>query len=731
MKKLLHIFFCCFLSLMTLSATATENLFINVSTENTSLVLGVANDSKVYIHHYGAPVGCVEQFAGYQTGRRVDYSTDDLAYPTRGGRYYNQPALAVCYADGDCNTELTYVSHQVNQTASLVTTEIQLKDKKTSLEVTLIYDAYQKEDIIQARTLIKNGGKKRVYLDAYASSVITLPAGKHLLTHFHGSWGREMQVAREVLTPGVKTIQNRMGIRTTHTENPSFLLSLNTDMWSETQGEVVAGALAWSGNYKLDFQIDETGKLTIISGINPEAARYPLDKGDVFETPNMIWTWSGEGAGRASRNLHDWARNYQCYSKASVVPTLLNSWEGAYFDFTTQTLIDMIDDAADMGLGMFVLDDGWFGTGEFARNDARHGLGDWELNVEKLPEGIDYIAKHAHKRGIKFGIWIEPEMVNKKSRLAQTHPHWIVQSKDRELTTTRGQWVLDLTNPEVQDFVFGVFDRTMQLSENIDYIKWDCNRHVESFGSTYLKDQERFYVDYIQGLYKVMRRIRAKYPDVIIQSCSSGGGRVDYGALAYFDEVWTSDNTEALSRVFIQYGTNLIYPACVTGSHVSAAPSHQTNNITPLKFRFDIAAAGRLGMELQPKHLTEEEKVFARKAIASYEEYRDLVFTGDLYRLCSPHDGNHYALMYVSKDKTRAVVMAYCIRFQARTLKPLFRLQGLDPNKKYSIKELNTDEPSFWGDGKVFDGKYLINHGINPFLLKLYSSAIFMIEESK
>ena len=730
MKKIIAAF-SCLLMVLGLSANQVEPLFLNIATENSSLVLGVGQDEKLYIQHYGAPVGCEKQFAGYQTGRRVDYGTDDFAYPARGGRYYNQPALAVCYADGDCNTELTYVSHTITQSPSVVKTEILLRDVKTLLEVTLIYEAYQKEDVIVSHSVIKNGGKKRVYLDSYASSSMAFPAGKHLLTHFYGSGAREMQVAREILTPGVKTIQNRMGIRTTHTENPSFLLSLHSDSWSETQGEVVAGALAWSGNYKLDFQMDESQKLVVIAGINPEAARYPLDKGAEFETPNMIWTWSGEGAGRASRNLHDWSRRYQCYSQAEVVPTLLNSWEGAYFDFTTRTLTDMIDDAADMGLEMFVLDDGWFASGEFARNDSRHGLGDWEVNAEKLPEGIDYIADYAHQKGLKFGIWIEPEMVNKASRLAQEHPEWIVQSKDRELTTTRGQWVLDLTNPQVQDFVFGVFDRTMQLSDHIDYIKWDCNRHVESFGSTYLKDQERFYVDYTQALYKIMRRIRAKYPEVIIQSCSSGGGRVDYGALAYFDEVWTSDNTEALSRVFIQYGTNLIYPACVTGSHVSAVPSHQTGNMTPLKFRFDIAAAGRIGMELQPKDLTAEEKVFARQAISSYKTYRDLVFSGDLYRLCSPYDGNHYAIMYALKDKSRAVVMAYCIRYQARTLKPYFRLQGLDPDKEYKIYELNTENSSFWGNGKVFSGKYLMNHGINPALLKLYDSAIFMIEENK
>ena len=537
-----------------------------------------------------------------------------------------------------------------------------------------------------------------------------------------------MQTEHEQLTHGTKIIDNKMGVRTTHTENPSFMLSLDTEDFDENHGEVIAGALVWSGNYKMSFQIDEFDRLNIISGINPHACAYPLKKGESFITPDMIWTYSCAGAGQASRNLHDWARKYDLYSHGRMAPTLLNSWEGAYFDFTTPVLTGMIDDAAAMGLEMFVLDDGWFGT-DYPRNSSRQGLGDWQLNTKKIPEGIEYLADYAHKKGLKFGIWIEPEMVNPKSNLAKKHPEWIVKSPGREATTTRNQWLLDLCNPEVQDFVFNVFDETMQLAvKKIDYIKWDCNRHVESFGSSFLREQSKFYVDYIQGLYSVLKRLRAKYPDVIVQSCSSGGGRVDYGALNYFDEVWTSDNTEGLSRVFIQYGTNMIYPACTTGSHVSDVPNHQTNNVTPLKFRFDIASAGRLGMELQPKKMSDDDRAYAQRAIASYKRFRDLVEQGDLYRLVSPYDGDHYALMYVSKDKTRAVVFAYCIRYQGRARKPLIRLYGLDKDKSYSITELNTDTPSFWGDGQTFSGQWLVNQGINPQLVKIYDSGIWYLE---
>lgn len=708
---------------------AAAQQFISIETKNTSIVLATAPDNTLNLMHYGAKVGSANQYKGFATYRRSDYATDPMAYPTRGGRYFNEPALAVSYEGTERNTELRYVSHTSRQLPGATLTEVVLKDEKTALEVKLCYTAYEKEDVILCHSEITNQGSKDICLENYASSAIDIKANKYLLTHFYGAWAREMQVESELLTHGTKVIESKKGVRTTHTENPSFMISLNTNNFDENHGEVIAGALAWSGNYKLSFQIDETNRLSILTGINPYSSTYTLKKGATFCTPDMIWTFSLEGAGQASRNLHDWARQYSIYSKGKMAPTLLNSWEGAYFDFTTPTLTGMIDDAAQMGLEMFVLDDGWFGV-DYPRNSSKQGLGDWQLNTKKIPEGIEYLADYAHQKGLKFGIWIEPEMVNPKSNLAKKHPDWVVQSENHEKTTMRNQWLLDLSNPKVQDFVYSIFDETMKLAEGkIDYIKWDCNRHVENFGSTFLKDQEMFFVNYMEGFYNVMRRLRQKYPNTIVQSCASGGGRVDYGALRFFDEVWTSDNTEALSRVFIQYGTNMIYPACTTGSHVSAVPNHQTNNVTPLKFRFDIASAGRLGMELQPKKMTDEERDFAKKAIASYKSFRDIVEHGDLYRLASPYEGGHYALMYVSKDKKRAVVFGYCIKYQGRTQTPLFRLYGLDENKSYKITELNTTTPLYWGNGHTFSGLWLKNEGINPQLVKLYDSGIWLLEQ--
>ncbi len=713
----------------TVAIPQVEKQVIAVETENSSLVLLVHENGRLETTHYGARIAQPAQFLKWRV-KTDDYNGQrGNTFPVTGGRYVGEPALHVKYADGSHNTELYYTGHAVSQKDGCVTTVIDLKDYVTGLQVKLVYDAYQKEDVIAQHTEILNGGKKPVELLSYASASLYVDADEYLLTHCHGTWASEMQPESELLGHDLKVIESRRGTQNTQGNNPSFLLSLNTKELSETEGEVIAGALAWSGNFRLSFEQDDAHRLNIIGGISPFASAYPLAAGARFETPEMIFTWADNGAGGASRNLHRWARKGGVYGGGEVNPTLLNSWEGAYFNFTTETLLRMMDDAAGMGLEMFVLDDGWFGN-NYPRNNDDAGLGDWEVNVKKLPEGIDYLAQYAHGKGLKFGIWIEPEMVNPASDLAHAHPEWVIQSPGREIYQGRHQWVLDLTNPAVQDFVFGIFDRTMRLAPNIDYIKWDCNRVVQSFGSPYLgAQQDRFYVEYTQGLYNVMRRIRENYPEVIIQCCSSGGGRVDYGALRYCNEVWTSDNTDAVSRVNIQYATSFIYPACIMAAHVSAVPNHQTRAVTPLKFRFDMACTGRLGMELQPKQLTPEERALADRCIGSYKKYRDLIFKGDLYRLVSPLDGHYYALMYVSEDRSRAVVFTYALQYEARTVGgKTIRLQGLDPSRRYKVTEQNVDKSCWWGDGGAFGGDFLMGGGFNPVLKTRYSSAIFLLE---
>ena len=713
---------------LSLQALAADYHYISVNTAGSSIIMVGKVGGPLNYRHYGPSVSNPADFTNYSAYADSHSAGDIPMYPTAGGKFVFEPALAVTYPDGGLNTELVYQSwEQKTLGPDVVRTTVHLSDSRQPLLVDLVFDAYWAEDVIIMHSEISNQGKKSVVLRNYYSASIPLWSPKYTLTHFNGAWANENRIETERLTHGTKVVECRDGVRTTQRSNPSFLLSLDSDTLDETHGEVIAGALRWSGNYKISFHMDEAGRLYILSGIHPTGAEYTLAGDSTFVTPEMVFTYSTAGAGQASRNLHDWARNYGMYDATMHCPMLLNSWEGAYFDFNTKTLTDMIDDAAAMGLEMFVLDDGWFGNGEFARNNDKAGLGDWELNTAKIPEGIGYLADYAHSKGLKFGIWIEPEMVNPRSNLYLKHPDWVVNEKGREAYPARNQLLLDLSNPKVQDFVFDVFDRTMQLGD-IDYIKWDCNRHVYNVGSTYESNQANFWVDYIKGLYSVLDRVRAKYPKVFLQSCSSGGGRMDYGVLNWANEVWTSDNTDAHSRAFMQYGASLIYPVQILGSHISASPNHQTGRAIPLKFRCDMAATARLGMEIQPKQMSDEEKTYIKQYLKEYKQFRDVVFDGDLYRISSPENSDHYALMYASKDKSKAVLFAFCLQYNGRGLCPKFRAGGLDPAARYKGTEVAPVRKSFWGDGMEFGGDYLMNFGLNFSLYKPYQSTVILLE---
>ena len=714
---------------ISLNALAAD--IIPVRTAGTALIMSAEPGGTLNYRHYGPTVAATADYAKYDA--RMDSHTvgDPFMYPSAGGKFTLEPALAVTYADGTFNTELKYESYMTERiTPDMDRTVVRLRDAKQPLRVELIFEAYRDEDVIVTHAVIYNDGAKNVVLRNYYSACMPLYAPKYTVSHFYGMWAREWVLETETLTRGSKTIEDREGVQATQKSNPSFMLGLGTGSIDERTGDVIAGALCWSGNYKINFQVDESGRLYILSGMHPAGAEYTLEGKSSFVTPDMVWTYSTRGAGQASRNLHDWARGKRMYSAATKVPTLLNSWEGAYFSFNTKTLTDMIDDAASLGLEMFVLDDGWFGRGEYARNGDDAGLGDWQLNEEKIPEGIGWLAEYAHSKGLKFGIWIEPEMVNPRSQLYQAHPEWVVNEPGRELYQERNQLLLDLSNPAVQDFVFGVFDSVMQFG-GVDYVKWDSNRRVYNPGSATERYQQNFWVDYVRGYYSVLERIRQKYPDVLIQSCSSGGGRADYGVLAWTNEFWTSDNTDALTRAYMQYAASLIYPVQVLGSHISATPNHQTGNITPLKFRCDMAASGRLGMEIQPKLLSDSDKEYVREYLKSYKQFRDIVFDGDQYRLCSPYDGGgNYSVMFVSKDGSRAVFFAYCLSYQGSGVTSQFRLDGLDSAARYKVTELNPRGPvKFWGDGMSFGGDYLMNTGLNFKMQEPCTSVVMMIEK--
>ena len=399
-KTLKPLFACLFSGLICTGAAAAEPQVINIKTDGSSMVMSVTSDGEVLFHHFGGRIDDATPVTGIKSYRRTDHGTDNLAYSTMGGRNFREPALRVTHADGDMNTELRYVSHTTRTLAdtNVTRTVIKLTDTNQALDVELFYTAYAKENVITTHAVIRNREKGSIVLHSFYSSSLPVKARSYLLTHLYGAWARESQVDHTLLTHGSKSIESRKQVRTTHTENPAFMITLDSESFDENYGEVIAGALAWSGNFRLNFEVDEFNVLNILAGANPYASDYTLGAGESFTTPEMIYTYSSEGAGGASRHLHDWARNYGVWHGHTYAPTLLNSWEGAYFTFDAKTLTEMIDDAADMGLEMFVLDDGWFGN-KYPRNDSNAGLGDWQVNAKKLPEGIDYIASYAHQKG--------------------------------------------------------------------------------------------------------------------------------------------------------------------------------------------------------------------------------------------------------------------------------------------------------------------------------------------
>ena len=657
------------------------------------------------------------------------------SYPAFGLQTMGEKAIAATQPDGNMSLDLKIEQVKQYPTKDGEVTEILLKDKVYPFEIKQYYKAYQGTDIISTWIEIMNNGKKSVTLYRFVSAYLPVQRGDNWLTHFHGHWGAENMLEEEKLTNGQKVISNKDGMVNTETDNPSFMLSIDGKP-QEEYGHILGGTLAWTGNYLLKMDITNT-KLNIIAGINEENSHYKLEPKETFKTPEFAMTYSTSGKGGVSRAFHRWARMYKLSHGNVERDILLNSWEGVYFKVNQEGMDQMMKSFSALGGELFVMDDGWFGN-KYRRVQDNSSLGDWVVDTQKLPHGIKGLTDTAKKYGIKFGIWIEPEFTNTKSELIEKHPDWVLRPTNRELMCGRGgtQVVLDLCNPKVQDFVFNVVDELLSKNPEIAYIKWDANGEVMNYGSSYLpKDkQSHIYIDYHRGLINVLERIRAKYPDVVMQACGSGGGRASYGVMPYFNEFWVSDNTDALQRLFIQWGTSYFYPSIAMAQHVSASPNHQTGRIVPLKFRFDIAMTGRLGMEIQPKNMNADEKEFSKKAIDTYKGIRPVIQNGDQYRLISPYEKRGVAsMMYVTENKERAVFFAFKMEHYVNQQLPHVRLVGLDKNKKYKIRELNlaADDKPCYLNNRVFSGDLLMNAGFALDLNKEYDSWVLELIEVK
>lgn len=682
-----------------------------VKTKNTSLVFKAEKGSKPIFQYYGSKIDSISDI--YNAGLNMQMET----YPAFGLNTSHEKVVAITQPDGNMSLDLVVDNVQQNNDDNGTKTVITLKDKIYPVEIKQIFKTYSNTDVISTWVEISNNGKKPITLYQFASAYLPVYRGENWINHMHGIWAAEHFMEEEMLTNGQKIITNKFALDNTKTDNPSFMISLDGKL-NEKTGSVIGGTLAWTGNYKIKFTANNQN-VTVTAGINEENSHYILDGKKTFVTPEFAMTYSNSGKGGVSREFHRWARNYKLHQGNRLHEILLNSWEGVYFKVNQKEMNDMMEAFSSMGGELFVMDDGWFGN-KYPRNDAKSSLGDWEVCKEKLPEGIEGLLESAQKNNIKFGIWIEPEMSNTKSELFEKHPDWIMRIPNRDLTTGRGgtQVVLDLTNPEVQDFAFGVVDNLMKNFPQIYYMKWDDNSSLMDYGSQYLpKDkQSHLYIDYQKGLENVLKRIRAKYPNLIMQACAGGGGRINYGILPYFDEFWTSDNTDAIQRIYMQWSISNYYPAIAMASHVSATKNHQTGRIVPIKYRFDVAMSGRLGMEIQPKDMTKEEKEFSRRAIKAYKNIRPIVQLGDLYRLISPYENKGLAsLMYVTPEKEKSVVFAYKLSHLIDMKLPYIRLDGLDADKFYKITDLtpNNEKKPCYLNGKIISGKTLMEQGLN------------------
>ena len=692
---------------LCLSTTITWAEQVVIETKNTTMVLNVENNKQPQYVYYGTKLSAYDlQHLQVPRNGRMD------AYPAYGMNCPAEAAIAMTHSDGNLSTEL-YVSG-INKQGDI--TKINLKDPQYPVSVALCYKAYFDEDMIETWTEIKNDEAKPVTLTQFASISLPIRRGNVWLSHFYGSWANEARLVEEPVLPGEKVIKNKDGSRNSHTDHAEVMFSLD-GKGQENMGDVIGAALCYSGNYQLKIDTDDTEYHYFFAGINPDNSAYHLKKGETFVTPKVALSFSKSGLSGVSRNFHKWGRKYMLAHGDKERKILLNSWEGVYFDINQQGMDQMMGDIASMGGELFVMDDGWFGD-KYPRKTDNSSLGDWVVDKNKLPEGIEGLLRDAKKHGIKFGIWIEPEMSNTVSELYEAHPDWIIKAPKRDAVLGRGgtQVILDMGNPKVQDFVFSVVDNLMTKYPEIDYIKWDANMPILNHGSQYLtmNDQSHLYIEYHRGFEKVCQRVRAKYPDLTIQACASGGGRANWGVLPYFDEFWVSDNTDALQRIYMQWGTSYFFPAIAMASHISATPNHTVFRTTAMKYRIDVAMSGRLGMEIQPKNMTDDEKELCRKAIAEYKQIRPIVQFGDLFRLVSPYDKVGLAsLMYVNETKSKSVFFWWKTEsFQNEHL-PRVKMAGLDAHKNYKVHELNRiDLQPLDVEGKVFSGAYLMNHGL-------------------
>lgn len=648
-----------------------------------------------------------------------EYFSHDLArmeYPCFGCGDFRSTALAIRRSDtGTQDTDIVYVSHKIYAGKPAIeglpatyakddeaeTLEVLCKDRVSGAEVVLFYTVFQKLSAIARHTVIRNASDKPLEVEQALSLCIDFNDARDMdMIHLYGAWGQECKMERTSLLHGTQSVGSRRGA-SSHSHNP-FIALCEQDA-TESAGNACGVSLVYSGNFLATAEMDTDGGGRLLMGIHPDGFRWRLEPGESFTTPEAISVWSSNGLGEMSRTFHKLYANHLVRGKWKTErrPILINNWEATYFNFDADKIFAIAEEAAKLGIEMLVLDDGWFGK----RNNDLSGLGDWFVNEEKLPGGVKSLADRIHGLGMRFGIWFEPEMVSPDSDLYRAHPDWALHTEGRSMSIARHQYVLDMTRKEVQDYLFDCIQKIVTAG-NVDYIKWDFNRNLTEVASQSvgIERQGEIWHRYYLGLYALLERLHQAFPELLLEGCASGGGRFDPAWLYYAPQFWTSDDSDAIERLDIQYGTSFCYPPSTMGAHVSACPNHQLKRTSPLSTRGNVAMAGTFGYELDLRTLSDEEKELVKKQCADYHKYYDLTHFGNYYRLISPwKNRTACAWSFVSEDRSEALATYVVIRGGVAVRRYL-RLEGLDPNRVYVCEE--TGE-RFFGDTLMHAGIYI------------------------
>ena len=660
----------------------------------------------------------------YAAGADRTYSLDALPqeFPTLGTGDYRNIAFNIKGDNGVEGVNLLYKRHEIRKGKYALnglpavwakeeeaqTLEIVLADEAAQVEVHLLYGVLEEADVITRSVVIKNVGTGSVTIEKASAACLDFVSGDYDVLRFYGRHAMERNLERTPLGHGTICFGSRRGT-SSHQYNPAVILAEHGA--TEDSGACYGMLMVYSGNFLCEAEKDQFEQTRLLMGLNDELFSYPLAAGETFTVPEVILSYSANGLSELSQQYHKCIRDHVCRSKYvhESRPVLINSWEAAYFDFTGDTIVDLAKEAASLGIDMVVMDDGWFGK----RDDDNSSLGDWYVNEKKLGGSLSELIRRVHEQGVKFGIWIEPEMVNEDSDLYRAHPDWAIQIPGRKPIRSRNQLLLDFSRKEVRDQVFEQICAVLDQGE-IDYVKWDMNRSMADVYAGNLT------YDYVLGVYDFMERLTNRYPDMLLEGCSGGGGRFDAGMLYYSPQIWCSDNTDAINRTRIQYGTSFFYPVSAMGAHVSAVPNHQTGRVTSFHTRGVTAMAGTFGYELNPALLSDEEKQQIREQIASYKKYERLINEGTYWRLSDPLHDEIAAWMSVSKEQDRALVSVVRLMAEANQAAVYVRLRGLKPEAVY-LEEYS---------GKQYSGAALMHTGIVlPFFTHEYEAYQFSFVE--